>query len=199
MASDYAAIRIENQRRYGTDIGLYGPMLLSDRYDDRTHFIYELLQNAEDALKRRKGWEGSRAVRFSLTDDTLRLSHFGEPFGEGDVRGICGIARRTKEETAIGRFGIGFKSVYAYTPRPEVHSGHEAFTIENFVSPKPAPAIERNPDETIIVLPLEPATAACSKPCGRNSRCAACCPRATTSMCRRPPRGSRAPTNSDSL
>ncbi len=135
-------------------------MLLSDRYDDRTHFIYELLQNAEDALKRRKGWEGSRAVRFSLTDDTLRLSHFGEPFGEGDVRGICGIARSTKEETAIGRFGIGFKSVYAYTPRPEVHSGHEAFTIENFVSPKPAPAIERNPDETIIVLPLEPATAA---------------------------------------
>ena len=25
-------------------------MLLANRYDDRTHFIFELLQNAEDAL-----------------------------------------------------------------------------------------------------------------------------------------------------
>lgn len=37
-------------------------MLLADRDDDRTHFIFELLQNAEDALSRRHGWRGSRAV-----------------------------------------------------------------------------------------------------------------------------------------
>jgi hypothetical protein len=135
-------------------------MLLADRYDDRTHFIYELLQNAEDALRRRKGWDGSRAVRFSLMADELRLSHFGEPFGERDVRGICGIAQSTKEATAIGRFGIGFKSVYAYTPRPEVHSGNESFSIEKFVWPSQVPAIERNPDETIILLPLDPSAAA---------------------------------------
>ena len=52
MACDYGAIRRDNERRYGTDIGRIGPMLLADRYDDRTHFIYELLQNAEDALAR---------------------------------------------------------------------------------------------------------------------------------------------------
>ena len=43
MASDYEAICKENRRRYGTDIGRIGPMLLADRYDDRTHFIFELL------------------------------------------------------------------------------------------------------------------------------------------------------------
>ena len=62
MACDYAAIRRENQRRYGTDIGRIGELLLANRYGDRTHFIYELLQNAEDALARRTAWQGSRAV-----------------------------------------------------------------------------------------------------------------------------------------
>ena len=118
MASDYASIRADNERRYGTDIGRIGPMLLADRYDDRTHFIFELLQNAEDALARRAGRKGRgrhiRAVRRGL-----RVSHFGKPFDDRDVRGICGIAESTKDLTAIGRFGIGFKSVYTFTDRPE--------------------------------------------------------------------------------
>ena len=80
MASNYQAICVENQQRYGTDIGRIGPMLLADRYDDRTHFIFELLQNAEDALGRRSDWQGSRGVTFQLTHDTLILSHFGKPF-----------------------------------------------------------------------------------------------------------------------
>ena len=82
MAFDYQAIRADNRRRYGTDIGRIGPMLLADRYDDRTHFIFELLQNAEDALARRTGWQGSRSVKFRLTENALRISHFGEPFDE---------------------------------------------------------------------------------------------------------------------
>src|SRR5437588_12680040 len=109
MPSDYGAIKADNERRYGTDIGRIGPMLLADRYDDRTHFIFELLQNAEDALARRPGWHGSRSVTFHLTESALRVSHFGHPFDEADVRGICGIAESTKDLTAIGRFGIGFK------------------------------------------------------------------------------------------
>src|SRR5579859_6492363 len=125
MASDYKSIRADNERRYGTDIGRIGPMLLADRYDDRTHFIFELLQNAEDALARRTGWSGQRSVRFLLTNNELRVSHFGKHFDEPDVRGICGIAESTKGLNAIGRFGIGFKSVYAFTDRPAVHSGSE--------------------------------------------------------------------------
>lgn len=154
MPSDYARIRQENEHRYGTDIGRIGQMLLADRYDDRTHFLFELLQNAEDALARRKGWAGSRAVRFELDPNVLRFSHFGKQFSDADVRGVCGIAESTKDQTAIGRFGIGFKSVYAYTSRPEVHSGNEAFAIDSFVWPTPISALKRHPDETIISLPL---------------------------------------------
>ena len=136
MTSDYQAIRLENERRYGTDIDRIGSMLLANRYDDRTHFIFELLQNAEDALARRSGWMGSRSISFCLTKERLRVSHFGRPFDQADVRGICGIAESTKEDlTAIGRFGIGFKSVYALTNRPEIHSGAENFVIEKFVLP----------------------------------------------------------------
>lgn len=151
---DYEAIKKDNVARYGTDIGRIGPMLLADRYDDRTHFIFELLQNAEDALARRHGWHGSREVSFALTATTLRVSHFGMPFTEKDVRGICGIGESTKDLTSIGRFGIGFKSVYAFTGCPEIHSGDEHFAIESFVWPTAISAIDRKHDETIFILPL---------------------------------------------
>ena len=156
MTSDYEAIRAENQKRYGTDVGRYGKSLLTDLYDDRTHFIYELLQNAEDALRRRGDAPQSRTVRFDLSDQGLRISHYGKPFDRRDVEGVCGIALSTKEGdlTRIGRFGIGFKSVYGFTDRPEVHSGDEDFGIDKFVWPSAQPSIERDPDQTIFVMPL---------------------------------------------
>jgi hypothetical protein len=154
VPTDYHAIRCENEKRYGTDIGRYGPMLLSERYDDRTHFIFEVLQNAEDALARRSGWQGARSVRFRLTEDALTVAHYGAPFNEDDVRGICGIGLSTKSWTEIGRFGIGFKSVYALTDRPEIHSGWEDFAIENFVWPAAAPPLDRDQDTTLILIPL---------------------------------------------
>ena len=155
MASDYALIRADNKREYGAGIGRWGPDLLTNRYDKRTHFIFELLQNAEDAIGRRMGWQGSRAVTFSLSTTELRVTHCGEPFDGAHVRGICGIGDSTKDLTAIGRFGIGFKSVYAFTQRPEVHSGAEDFAIENFVWPTAISPIDRQADETVFILPLD--------------------------------------------
>ena len=141
--------------RYGTDIGRIGPMLLADRYDDRTHFIFELLQNAEDALGRRGMWVGNKRVNFSLTPASLVVSHFGQPFDEADVRGVSGIAESTKDQFSIGRFGIGFKSVYTFTERPEIHSGDENFAVENYVQPKREVPRARGQDETQIILPLK--------------------------------------------
>jgi hypothetical protein len=156
MACDYSVIKAENERRYGTEIGRIGRMLLADRYADRTHFIFELLQNAEDALARRKDWNGSRGVEFALSNTSLRVSHFGTPFTEADVRGICGIAEGTKDKdlTSIGRFGIGFKSVYAFSDNPEVHSGDEHFAIDRFVWPRTVQAIGSEREQTVFLLPL---------------------------------------------
>jgi hypothetical protein len=157
VTTDYAALSVENRLDYGRKIKSIGKMLLQDRYDKRTHFIFEVLQNAEDALRRRgSDWTGLRTVLFDLTRDQLRISHFGAPFDKEDVRGICGIDESTKDITAIGRFGIGFKSVYAFTERPEVHSGDEDFAIRDYVLPEAAPPCERALEETVILLPLKP-------------------------------------------
>jgi len=157
MPSNYDKIRVDNIIEYGQ--GTRHLSFLGRLYTDRTHFIFELLQNAEDA--------GASRVLFQLLEGKLEVFHDGRPFDEKDVRGICGVGAGTKVEdlTQIGKFGIGFKSVYAYTTTPEIHSGDESFRIENYVRPY---AIEkRNMDDswtTLFVFPfnkeeVEPATA----------------------------------------
>ncbi len=127
MPSNYDSIRNDEKRKEAIlDKAL---KLLGKMYSDRTHFVFELLQNAEDA--------GASRVLFQLFEDKLEVFHDGRLFDEKDVRGICGVGEGTKTEdlTQIGKFGIGFKSVYAYTMTPEIHSGDESFRIENYVRP----------------------------------------------------------------
>ncbi|MBW1677796.1 MAG: hypothetical protein JRJ79_14625 [Deltaproteobacteria bacterium] len=127
MPCDYDRIREDNIREYGK--GTRHLSFLGRLYTDRTHFIFELLQNAEDA--------GATKILFELFEDRLEVKHDGRLFDERDVRGVCGVGEETKAEdlTLIGKFGIGFKSVYAYTSAPEVHSGVEHFRIEHYVRP----------------------------------------------------------------
>jgi hypothetical protein len=127
VAADYEKIREENIARYGWDTAVLD--LLGRLYSERTHFIFELIQNAEDA--------GATELAFDLFGDRLELRHDGRPFTEADVRGVCGVGQSGKsgDLTAIGKFGIGFKSVYAYTRTPSIHSGDEHFRIENYVRP----------------------------------------------------------------
>ncbi|HKZ42251.1 MAG TPA: hypothetical protein VJ044_14910, partial [Candidatus Hodarchaeales archaeon] len=123
-------------------------------------FVYELLQNAEDALARR--WETDpsinpkKSVYFRLFADRLEVSHFGQPFNEDDVIGISDILRGTKklDYKQIGKFGIGFKSVYAFTTSPEVHSGEENFRIERYIRPKAIEPKKVQPGQTLFVLPF---------------------------------------------
>lgn len=147
MPADYETIRRENLARYGWDTAVLD--LLGRLYSDRTHFIFELIQNAEDA--------GATAVTFTLFGDRLEVSHDGRPFTEDDVRGVCGVGQseKTGDLTAIGRFGIGFKSVYAYTASPQVHSEGEHFRIESYVRPFPADPRPAGPDGTVFVFPFD--------------------------------------------
>lgn len=152
MPSNYRQIYEENVRRYGEATGHLE--LLGRLYTNPTHFIYELLQNTEDA--------GSTRVQFHLFSDRLEMRHNGRPFNEKDVRGICGVAESTKADDPkqIGKFGIGFKSVYAYTKAPEIHSiggptDSEHFWIEYYV--RPIEATVKNPGvgwTTLLILPL---------------------------------------------
>ena len=150
MPADYAKIRDENIARYGWDTAVLD--LLGHLYSERTHFIFELIQNAEDA--------GATALAFELFGDRLEVRHDGRPFTEADVRGVCGVAQSGKsgDLTKIGQFGIGFKSVYAYTTTPRVHSGAEHFQIDHYVRPSPAQApgtpAKDSPD-TLFIFPFD--------------------------------------------
>lgn len=129
MTVDYEAIRAHHKRWYGEGIDQFGGFL-EHLYADRTHFVFELLQNAQDAAASR--------IRFDLRPDRLEVRHDGRRFTDADVRGICGIVSSTKsadDPEQIGRFGVGFKSVYAYTRRPTIHCGPDHFAIEHYVHP----------------------------------------------------------------
>lgn len=104
--------------------------LLSKMYPGKAHFIYELLQNSEDA--------GATCVKFGLSDSALAYEHNGPKlFSFSDVEAITGIGISTKQDdlTQIGKFGVGFKAVYDYTDSPEIHSNGYDFKIENMVIP----------------------------------------------------------------
>jgi hypothetical protein len=151
MPADYQRIREENIARYGWDTAVLD--LLGQLYSERTHFIFELIQNAEDA--------GATELAFELFEDRLELRHDGRPFTEADVRGVCGVGQSDKARdqagdlTAIGKFGIGFKSVYAYTRTPRIYSGGEAFRIENFVRPHAVDPLAEPLAETLFVFPFD--------------------------------------------
>jgi hypothetical protein len=106
--------------------------IFEDFYPDRAHFVYELLQNAEDA--------GATQVTFTLKQDCLVCEHDGlRAFTEADVTAITGIHNSTKDKILdrIGKFGVGFKSVFVYTQSPIVRSGEFSFRIVEMILPEP--------------------------------------------------------------
>lgn len=143
----YKQISDANRIKYGTEAEKILRIIIN-QYSDRTHFIYEILQNAEDA--------GASYIKFQLEKDRFLIFHNGRPFNEKDIEGVCGIANGTKEDgTRIGHFGIGFKSVYCYTETPYIYSGQYRYKIKNQLFPEEVSG--RNGlsfDETCMILPF---------------------------------------------
>jgi hypothetical protein len=110
-----------------------------EKYADATHFIFELLQNADD--------QDAAKVEFKFFPDHVEFYHWGNPFTQDDVERITRFGDSGKPVRKIGRHGIGFKSVFAVTDRPEIYCTLDgkpfAFAIEELVVPvalTPAPA-----------------------------------------------------------
>ena len=127
--------------------------ILAELYSRPSHFIYELLQNAEDA--------GAKKVQFVLTKEGLDTYHDGRKFNFKDIDGITSVGNTEKADdlTKIGRFGIGFKSVFAVTSTPHIFSGDYSIKIEHLFFPVPITSeLETNYKErgfqTLIRLPF---------------------------------------------
>lgn len=125
--ADWAKLTEEgNGDRYKT--------LVAGHYSDNNHFIYELLQNAEDV--------GATKIIFDYYADRLCVYHNGSPFVYENVVGICSFLEGTKDKDdaqTIGHFGMGFKSVFKYTDCPQVYSDQEAFQIVRYLLPEEIP------------------------------------------------------------
>jgi hypothetical protein len=147
VPAEYDKIRAENVARYGWDTAVLE--LLGQLYSERTHFIFELIQNAEDA--------GATDLTFTLFADRLEVRHDGRDFTVDDVRAICGVGQGSKADdlTQIGEFGIGFKAVYAYTDSPRIHSGVENFRIEKYVRPYAVDPLGEPGAGTVFVFPFD--------------------------------------------
>lgn len=144
--SDYAAITRRNEVRLGTDRA--SRMSQVSMYADTAHFIYELLQNADDA--------GATEIVFTLTADALFIEHNGRPFTEADVENISYFGKGKTDRTKIGHFGLGFKSVFAYTASPRIHSGPESFEIFDLYSLRSTPSSDDLAEgRTRFVLPFD--------------------------------------------
>lgn len=136
-----------------------------EKYSDQAHFVYELLQNANDA----------RAVnaRFKLEKERLIFAHDGtrqfsisdpakeaqdSPNGRlGDINAITSIGQSNKTESSIGKFGVGFKSVFQYTSEPCIYDPVFRFQIKRFIVPHllESDFQDRSPNETLFVFPFD--------------------------------------------
>ena len=139
---------------------------ISSMYSSKTQLLFEILQNADDACTRLKntGNDKEYFIVFNLFPDKLWVIHNGIPFDDDDVNSICSVLKGTKtgDPTQIGKFGIGFKSVYQYTSTPRIYSNNEIsgesnnFCIRKYVLPFEIPGIDIiNEGETLIEIPFD--------------------------------------------
>lgn len=136
-----------------------------EKYSDQAHFIYELLQNANDA----KATKSS----FQLTNYGIYFRHNGKVFFSvsnpeteeidkenntlGHINSITSIANSNKTESSIGKFGVGFKAVFQYTETPHIYDPYIQFKIERFIIPVKLKddLPDRQKDETVFYFPFD--------------------------------------------
>lgn len=136
------------------------------KYSDTAHFVFELLQNADDA--------GATAATFELVPEGLWFKHNGtarftvsDPETEeadskagkiGHLNAITSIGNSSKQdEQKIGKFGIGFKAVFAYSNTPHIYDGALNFKLEKYIVPVGLDSIpeRKSAGETLFYFPFD--------------------------------------------
>jgi len=147
---------ITKRRRIKTSLmekdGDRSHQILANLYSNPTHFFMELIQNAED--------ENAENIKFTLEKDKLIFTHDSPNyFTLDDIESISNFGDNEKKKekpNMIGRFGIGFKSVYAITDKPRIISAEYDITIENYNVPVPSNnSHESYFQGTKIILPFK--------------------------------------------
>ena len=89
--------------------------------------LFELVQNSADALLDAKG----KSILIRLTEGFLYCADDGNPIDERGIEGLMFAHMSSKPNpAAIGRFGLGFKSVLGVTDTPEFYSRPGSFRFD---------------------------------------------------------------------
>ena len=144
-------------------------------YSKRPHFIFELIQNAEDnKYKNQDKYQPYISFQLTKTDPTCTVDSDGAliiknneiGFRHDNVSAICAMGKTTKkkEQGYIGEKGIGFKSVFRVTDNPHILSNGYYFRLPEsdketgfgYIVPQwiEVPIEGLDPSETHIILPL---------------------------------------------
>jgi len=140
-------------------------LLSVDLYSKKSHFVLELVQNADDNVYP-KG--AVPELTLDVKPDRLVLSNNEVGFNEDNISAICKVGASSKAKNKqhhIGEKGIGFKSVFSVSDAPEIHSNGYHFRFDRtdpknllgYVIPTwcdVAPEARRG--ATTIVLPAAP-------------------------------------------
>lgn len=107
--------------------------LSTDLYVEQGHFVLELIQNADD---NQYLTDCTPTLHFTLSPERIRICNNEIGFQHDHITAICNVGASTKgkhKQGYAGHKGIGFKSVFMVSDRPEVHSGnyHICFDTSN--------------------------------------------------------------------
>ena len=94
--------------------------LSKELYNNDMHFVLELIQNADD-----NQYNQCPALVFVIDDQSIEIYNNEIGFEEDHIQALCNIGKSTKgkhQQGYIGQKGIGFKSVFTVTDRPEIYS-----------------------------------------------------------------------------
>lgn len=109
-----------------------GKELSEGIYAEDNHFIYELIQNAEDTESK----EDIHTIEFTLEDSGLIVYNNEIGFTAEQIKAISAFGESTKSSDKnkgyIGEKGIGFKSVFKITDRPAIFSNGYRFYFRRF-------------------------------------------------------------------
>ena len=112
------------------------PRTVSSIYSAPSRYLFELIQNADDAIYSQAVQRQEQPyVSFTLTDTDLIVDTNEDGFRAANVRAICTVSESSKKVTAddqsIGEKGIGFKSVFNIAHRVHIQSGVWSFRFDH--------------------------------------------------------------------
>lgn len=93
-----------------------------DLFSDQGHFVLELIQNADDNQYTEDRFP---TLQFFVSSDRVLVCNNEKGFRPEDISAICNVGASTKgkhKQGYVGHKGIGFKSVFMVSHKPEIHS-----------------------------------------------------------------------------